>query len=175
MTWMVSGIKSSWGTTEPCSDVTLISPVHEAPRSVTGPQHPWNPQTVLTTGSKSPALGALRVLSFVLSAADRTLNKSSINELMTEQVSVMTTVVQIPSFFQLLFKATSSRKPSLTSPALPSQDSYSAGCAANVDMLPSVLRRGRSFLCFLLFLVPAGQTHFFNIHSFHSYHTAHTV
>ncbi|XP_059756416.1 uncharacterized protein LOC132350874 isoform X10 [Balaenoptera ricei] len=41
---------------------------------------------------------------------------------------------------KLLFRATSSRKPSLNSPALPSQDSYGAGCAANVETLPSALR-----------------------------------
>lgn len=50
---------------------------------------------------------------------------------MIEQVSAMTTVVQIPSFLQLLFRVTSSRKPSLNSPAFPYQDTYGAGCVTN--------------------------------------------
>lgn len=52
--WLV-GQSSSCGTTEPRSDVTLVLPEHQAPRSVTSPQGPWNACPVLTIGSK-PAL-----------------------------------------------------------------------------------------------------------------------
>lgn len=39
--WLV-GSWPNHGTTEPYSDVTLVSPTHQVPRNVTGPQSPWN-------------------------------------------------------------------------------------------------------------------------------------
>ena len=87
---------------------------------------------------------------------------------MTDQVFVMTTVVQIPSFFQLLLRATSSRKPSLNSPAHPSQDSESARVCDQRGTDSINAKTSKCSLCFQLFLIPARQTHFFNVYSFSS-------